>query len=193
MRGPDADWADAFFWTTLVTPSAARHTRVTPGCTNPYTAVPPVCRRPRCVLPARATATPAGMPSCTDPGPSAPFSRAQSCPRIVAPSLHRAARTNTRFAPALPALLAAMQNGKHGATGRHAVSPLSEASCPHRGISHTVASSSRHVPREMQSCVVPAPASYRVYDHRTGFTYRSTPAHAYSPAAAGSENRISIR
>ena len=195
VRGPDADSADAFFGIMLVTPMAALHTRVCswPGCTNPYMAVPSVCNRPVCVLLARVVVeTPLpGIPSCTAPPPSL---RAQSCPRIVVPSLHRAARTNTRLTRPLPAVLAAMQNGTHGATGRHAISPLSALSCPHLGTSHTVASSSRHVPREMQSCVVAPPlvvASYRVYDHRTGFTYRSTPAHVYSPAASGSENSAS--
>ncbi len=155
--------------TTLVTPRAGRQMRESPGCTKPYTAVPPVCKRPACVLVARAELTDRGMPSCTESGP-APAS-AQSCPRIVAPSRHRAARTKARFARPLPADRAAMQKGTHGATGMHAVSALSPASCPHRGISHTVASSSRQVPREMQSCVrSSARASYRVYDQRTGRT-----------------------
>jgi len=165
-RGPDAERADAFFGTTLVTCMAARHNTLllllVTGCVNPYMAVPPVWSRPSCVLLARVTETvpPPGIPSCTAPPPSW---MAQSWPRIVAPSRHPAARTNTRLPRPLPVLLAAMQNGTHGATGRHAVSLLSALSCPHLGISHTVASSSRHVPREMQSCVVPPPTgSYRV-------------------------------
>lgn len=147
--------------TTLVTPMAARQTRDSPGCTNPYTAVPPVWSRPAMVLAARVDVTDRGMPSCTDAGPES--ASAQSCPRIVAPSRHRPARTKARFARPLPAALAAMQNGTHGAVGTHAVSALSGASCPHLGISHTVASSSRQVPREMQSCVRSCDrASYRV-------------------------------
>jgi hypothetical protein len=47
-----------------------------------------------------------------------------------------------------------MQKGKHGASGRQAFSPFALCSCPQRGTTHTVASSSRHVPRAMQSCVV---------------------------------------
>jgi hypothetical protein len=78
---------------------------------------------------------------------------AQSWPRIVAPSLQRAARTNTRLTLPLPALLAAMQNGKHGADEMHAFSAFRALSCPHRGISQIVASSSLHVPLAMQSWV----------------------------------------
>jgi hypothetical protein len=160
-RVPDAEMADAFLGTVLVTPAAGWHTRVSPGCTKPYMAVPPVCRSPDSVLAARVTEPRAGMPSCTDAGPAEADS-AQSCPRIVTPSRQRPARTSTRLVWPLPALLAAMQNGKHGAVAMQAVSPLSAVSCPHRGISQTVASSSLQVPREMQSCVVPCPASYRV-------------------------------
>ena len=113
------------------------------------------------LLVARADVTERGMPSCTESGP--PPSSAQSWPRMVAPSRHRAARTKARLVRPLPADRAAMQNGMHGAVGRHAVSALSATSCPHLGISHTVASSSRHVPREMQSWVRScALASYRV-------------------------------
>ena len=161
------------------------------GCTRPYMAVPPVCRSPPCVLAAVLVIPVRGMPSWIDEGDD-PLS-VQSCPRIVAPSRQRPARTNARLVRPLPALRAAMQNGMHGAVGMHASSAFRAVSCPHRGTSQTVASSSRHVPLEMQSCVVPAPASYRVYDHRTDLTYRSTPAHVYRPAAAGSENCASSR
>jgi hypothetical protein len=75
-----------------------------------------------------------------------------------------------------------MQNGMHGAELTQASSPrLAEKSCPHLGTSHTTASSSRHVPRAMQSVVgrvvlsCPDPrlasaVSYRVYDQRTDLT-----------------------
>jgi hypothetical protein len=146
----------------LVTPSAGWQMRVAglPGCSTPYTAVPPVCSRPLRVLSARVAMPVRGRPSCTEFGPPASAS-VQSCPRIVAPSRHRPARTSARLPRPLPAERAAMQNGMHGAVGMHAVS----AFCPaaQRGISHTVASSSRHVPREMQSCVRSSGrASYRV-------------------------------
>ena len=133
--------------TTLVMPpELALHT----PAWLPNTAVPPVCRSPVAVLAARLFAL-AGIPSWIVSGVAPPS--AQSCPRIVTPSRQRAARTNTRFARPFPAARAAMQKGMHGAVAMHAVSPLSWRSCPHLGTSHTAASSSRHVPLEMQSCV----------------------------------------
>jgi hypothetical protein len=197
-RGPDADRAEAFLGTVLVTPRAGWQTRVSPGWTKPYTAVElSVCSRPVRVLPATVAVPPRGMPSWIE------FElepdRAQSCPRIVTPSRQRPARTSTRFVRPLPALLAAMQKGKHGAVWMQAVSPFSGRSCPQRGTSQMVASSSLHVPREMQSWLgggLPSPpdrGSYRVYDQRTDLTYRSTPAQTYSPGALGSENSTSVR
>jgi hypothetical protein len=119
---------------------------------------------------------------------------AQSWPMSMSPSRHRPARARNRLSRPLPAARAAMQNGKHAASGTHPRPPGSA----HRGTTHTVASTSRHVPRAMQSCVVgsavrsppdPSVASgleYRVYDQRTGFTWMSTPPHVYSRAAAAS-------
>ena len=122
---------------------------------------------------------------------------AQSWPISISPSRHRPARARNRLSRPLPAARAAMQKGKHAAAGTHPSPPPSAQ----RGTTHTVASTSRHVPRAMQSCVVgsvvrspldPSVASgleYRVYDQRTGFTWMSTPEHVYSLAAAASGHR----
>ena len=146
--------ADRFFGTMLVIPRALVQACVVAD--TPNTAVPPVWSRPRWVVPALLAVPVRERPSCVVPGVDVWI--AQSWPRIVAPSRHRAARTNTRLTLPLPARLAAMQKGKHGAVGMQAVSPFSALSCPHLGISQTVASSSRHVPLEMQSCVGSADA-----------------------------------
>lgn len=144
---------------------------------KPNTSTPPVCSRLPFVRAARLERSSDGIPSCTLSGVD--DCSAQSWPSTVTPDRQRADRTSTRLAPAEPAARAAMQNGKHGAVGMHAMPPAFRfASWPHRGISQTVASSSRHVPREMQSRVgsvvrsplVPSDAgvvSYRVYDQRT--------------------------
>ena len=187
------------FVSTLVTREARLHSglcvRVS---TSPNTATPLVCSRSDEVAVALLTLnTEEGPPACTVPAD--PASSAQSCFRMVMPSLHRRAPVSTRFSRPLPAMRAAMQNGMHVAVLRQASSLFPEepapTSCPHRGISHTAASSSRQVPRAMQSAVgsvvlsdaeprLAAAVSYRVYDQRTDFTYRSTPAHVYRLAAS---------
>ena len=86
--------------------------------------------------------------------PSGPVSASpQSRASTVRPVRHRLAPASIRFSRPLPVGRTAMQKGKHAAVGTHARGPLGDASCPHRGTTHTVASVSRHVPREMQSVV----------------------------------------
>jgi hypothetical protein len=125
--------------------------------------------------------------------PGVVVASAQSWAMSISPSRHRPARARNRLSRPLPAARAAMQNGKHGASGTHPSPPST-----HRGTTQTVASTSRHVPRAMQSCVVgsavraplePSVASgleYRVYDQRTDLTWMSTPPHVYSPPARAS-------
>jgi hypothetical protein len=85
-----------------------------------------------------------------------------------------------------------MQNGKHGATGMHASGSLSPTSCPHLGTTQTVASTSRHVPREMQSVVAAPCCVYRVKGQRTDYTYTCTPAHvmALGLTSSGKKTRV---
>jgi hypothetical protein len=94
----------------------------------------------------------APMRGLTSPG--ADVAIAQSRPVSISPSRHRAAFASIRLSRPLPAERAAMQKGKQGASGRHAFSPLTICSFPQRGTTHTVATTSRHVPLAMQSCVV---------------------------------------
>lgn len=186
------------FVSTLVTREARLHSGLcTRVSAEPNTATPLVCSRLDAVAAARLTLnTDDGTPACTVP--AEPASSAQSCCRMVVPSRHLRAPVSTRFSLPLPATRAAMQKGMHVAVLRQASSLFPEpppTSCPHRGISHTTASSSLQVPLAMQSAVgsvvlseaeprLAVAVSYRVYDHRTDLTYRSTPAHVYRWAAS---------
>lgn len=92
---------------------------------------------------------PAAMCMSSGPVRSSPQSRAST----VRPVRHRAAPASIRFSRPLPVGRTAMQKGTHAAVGTQARGSLAPASWPHRGTTHTDASVSRHVPREMQSVV----------------------------------------
>lgn len=183
---------------TLVTRAARLHSWAV--LLNEYTALVPDCRIPALFPSVRLTAPVLPIPACTVPGSELAIE--QSWPRIVRPSRHRRAPASIRLSRPLPALLDAMQNGKHAAVRVHPVFRL--WSWPHRGTTHTVASISRQVPRAMQSLVgsvlapppVPSRASvvwYRVNDQRTDLTKMSTPAHTYCRATSVSGNMACSR
>jgi len=174
---PDTRWG---LFTTLVTRWAGWHS--TPAGGDAYTDAPSPLA-PSSVSPppsTRVTVPELPMEGWTRSGrvAASPQSRASR----VRPDRQRRAPASTRLSPALPLALAAMQKGKHAAVGMHALGSRRLASCPHRGTTHTVASTSRHVPREMQSVeasdtvdepTVAAPAPgwvYRVKGNRTDLT-----------------------
>ena len=123
-----------------------------------------------------------GVPS-TLPTLAPPWVSTQSWSTSVEPSRHRGAPMKKRFFRPCPVGRAAMQKGRQLLpVSVHASRLLADTEAPQRGMSHTVASTSRQLPRVMQSdegsgaCRVGPnwttrlPESYRVKGQRTDCT-----------------------